>query len=288
MKPTNLKWVIWQTILGSNPGPDGSKLLSLPRHALLRPTGNHQLAGNPPYSWIEVEYIDESLRSTVGWIYDGYLEDYSSDAGDVVPVDPSVRPAYPYGPAQEINFNGMVQSNLCAEFCAAYIGGDPIVDFLKKCQANPDLAFATRNKTSGVNDVLQLLAAVWGSPDSKIVALDDGLEDPVMGSQLTAQRVSKKLQTNRLVALVHIDSAGEIVYYDPRQSGSADMVLHWVVVEAVAPSGFNDGETTLYNPFPNKLEKITYRLLIQSMAPKQTGLWVPRQDNPPSMGSSNA
>ena len=122
---------------------------------------------------------------------------------------------------------------------------------------------------------------------SELVPMADGLADPVIGSQVTASRVSKKLQTHRLIALVHIDSGGEIVYYDPRQNGTPEMVLHWVVIEAVSPFGFNDGEVTLFNPFPNNLEKIAFRLLLQSMFPNQSGLWIPRKGMPIPSGTAD-
>ena len=129
-----LKWTICLTPLASAPGSDSSKLLEMPPHVIVRPTGNHHTAGEPASPWSEVEYLSGNMQSHLGWVYDGYLEDYLPYFGDVVHIDPSVKTGLPYGPVQDINFNGMTQQNLSAGFCAAYIGGDAIVDFLKKCQ----------------------------------------------------------------------------------------------------------------------------------------------------------
>ncbi len=270
-----LKWTIWLTPLESAPGFFGSKVLEMPPHTIVRPTGNHQIAGNPVYPWTEIEYLNENNQSRIGWAYDGYLEDYMTNFGDVVHVDPSVKTGLWYSPVQDINFNGMTQYNLSAGFCAAYIGGDAIVDFLKKCQANPASAFVVNNKSVNVQQLQQLLTAVYGYSASDIQLLADGLNDPIMGAQITSTRVSKMLQTHCLAALVHIDSSGQVVFYDSRKIRTADMALHWVIVIDVAPFGFNDGEVTLYNPYSNNMEKITFRLLYQSMAPTLTGLWIP-------------
>ena len=282
MQEITLKWAIWQTPLESCPDPEGTKLLDLPRYAIVRPTGNSQLAGDSRYPWLEVEYINVNMQKQIGWIYDGYLEDYFPNTGDVVHIDPSAKSTYPYGPVQDINFNSEAQSNLSAEFCAAYVGGDAIVGFLKKCQGNPDLSFAFKSKSSGIVQVQQLFTGVYGYSSSDIKSLADGLTDPVMGSQITSSRVSKKLATHHLVALVHIDSTGEIVFFDALKDRTPDMLLHWIVVDQVAPFGFNDGVVTLYNPYSNNMEKIAYRLLCQSMSPGQSGLWIPGKNNAPA------
>ncbi|HVN15006.1 MAG TPA: hypothetical protein VMT73_04640 [Anaerolineales bacterium] len=281
-----LKWVVWLTPLEPAAGSNGPKLLDLPPHAIVRMTGNRQMAGTPAMPWSEVEYLGQNMQSHVGWVYDGYLEDYTPNRGDVVHIDPSLKLVYPYAPVQDLTFNGMTQFNLCAEFCSAYIGGEPILDFLNKCKANSSLSFAITNKAIGVTQLQLLLTTMYGYSSTDIKAFADGLRDPVMGVQITSGRVANMLKSFYLVALVHINSAGEIVYYDPTKQGTPDMVLHWVVIEEVDPFGYDDGEVTLFNPFPDNMEKIAFRLLYQSMAPGPTGLWVPRVKTSSGVGSA--
>ncbi len=281
-----LKWTIWLTPLEPPPSSGDPKLLDIPPHTIVRPTGNHQTAGDPALPWTEVEYLSQNMQSHIGWVYDSYLEDYLPNFGDVVHIDPSVKSRSPYGPVQDINFNGMTQHNLSAGFCAAYIGGDAIVDFLNKCQTNPALAFMTKDKTVNLQQLQQLLTAVYNYPSSGIKSLTDGLNDPITGVQITSGRASKMLQTYCLVTLVHISSFGEIVFYDPGKLKTPDMGPHWVVVVDVAPFGFDDGEVTLYNPYPNNMEKIAFRLLYQSLGPNPTGLWISGSKKIPAVSMS--
>ena len=281
-----LKWTIWLAPLEPPPSSSGPKLLDIPPHSIVRPTGNHQTAGEPALAWTEVEYVTENMQSHIGWVYDSYLEDYKPNFGDLVHIDPSVKSGLPYGPVQDINFNGSAQHNLSAVFCAAYIGGDAIVDFLNKCQTNSALAFTTKDKGVNVQQIQQLLTTVYNYAPVEIKSLSDGLNDPIMGVQITSERVSKMLQTYCLVTLVHLSSFGEIVFYDPSKLKTPDMGPHWVVVADVAPFGFDDGEVTLYNPYPNNMEKIAFRLLYQSLGPNPTGLWVPGSKKIPALNTS--
>jgi len=281
-----LKWTIWLTPLEPPPSSSGPKFLDIPPHTIVRPTGNHQTAGDPALPWTEVEYLSQNMQSHIGWVYDGYLDDYLPNFGDVVHVDPSVKSGSRYDPVQDINFNGMTQHNLSAGFCAAYIGGDAIVDFLNKCQNNPALAFVVKDKGVNVQQIQQLLNTVYGYSPSGIKLLTDGLDDPIMGVQITSGRVSKMLQTYCLVTLVYMSSFGEIVFYDPSKIKTSEIVSHWVVVADVAPFGFDDGQVTLYNPYPNNMEKIAFRLFYQSLGPNPTGLWVPGSKKLPVVSTS--
>ncbi len=282
-----LKWTICLTPLESASGFTGSKLLDIPPHTLVRLAGNHQVAGDPASAFTEIEYLSENGQSHIGWVYDGYLEDYLPDFGDVVHIDPSLKTGLPYGPVQAINFNGMTQYNLSAGFCAAYIRGDAILDFLKKCQANPALAFIVQGKTVNVLQLQQLLTTVYDYSISDIKSLTDGLNDPVMGVQITSGRVSRMLQAYSLVVSVRINSFGEIVFYNPDRIKTSDMMSHWVVVTDVTPFGFDDGEVTLYNPYPNNIEKIAFRLFYQSLGPNPAGLWIPGSKKKPASSASN-
>ena len=270
-----LKWTICLTPLASAPGSNGSKLLEMPPHVVVQPTGNHLTTGEPASPWTEVVYLSENMQSHTGWLYDGYLEDYLPNFGDVVHIDPSVKNGSPFGPVQDINFNGMTQHNLSAGFCAAYIGGDAIVDFLKKCQSDPASAFMIQGRTVNAKQLQQLLIAVYGFAPSDIKLLADGLSDPITGTQITSGRVSRMLQTNCLVVSVHISPFGEIVFYDDSKIKTSGMLPQWVVVTEVTPFGFDDGEVALYNPYPNNMEQIAFRLLYQSLGPNPTGLWIP-------------
>ena len=270
-----LKWTICLTPLESAPGSNGSKLLDMPPHVIVRPTGNYQTAGEPASPWTEVEYLSENGQSHTGWVYGGYLEDYLPDYGDVVHVDPSVKTGLPYGPLQDIRFNGLTQQNLSAGFCAAYIGGDAIVDLLNKCQSDPALAFIPQGNAVNVRQLQQVLTTVYGYSSSDIKSLADGLSDPITGVLITSGRVSRMLQTYCLAVSVHISSFGEIVFYDDSRVKMPNMLSQWVVVVDVTPFGFDDGEVVLYNPYPNNIERIAFRLLYQSLGPTPTGLWIP-------------
>jgi hypothetical protein len=282
-----LKWTICLTPLESASGFTGTKLLDIPPYTLVRLTGNHQAVGDPVSPWSEVEYLSENGQSHIGWVYEGYLEDYLPNFGDVVQIDPSIKTGSLYGPVQDINFNGITQHNLSACFCAAYVNGDSILDLLKKCQSNPALAFIIQGKTVNILQLQQLLTSAYGYSASEIKSLTDGLDDPVMGVQITSGRVSRMLQAYCLVVSVHISSFGEIVFYDPAKIRTSNMISHWVVVTDVTPFGFDDGEVTLYNPYPNNIEKIAFRLLYQSLGPNPAGLWIPGSKKKPASSVSN-
>jgi hypothetical protein len=258
----------------------------MPPHSIVRATGNQRVADDPAWPWTEVEYISPNLQSHIGWVYDGYLEDYLPDIGDVVHIDPAARSGLAYAPVGEINFQGTVLHNLSGGFCVAYIGGDGIVDFLKKCQADPASAFIFRDRPMNLQQIQQLLTAVYGYAPSQLKLMADGLEDPVTGVQITSGRMARMLQTYALMALVHMDPTGEIVFFDASRARTSASVLHWAVVVQAIPFGFDAGTLSLYNPFPNNLQTIAFRLFCQSLGANPTGLWVPRNPHMPPLSGS--
>ena len=246
-------------------------------------TGNQQAVGKQPFMWTEVQYADpRNDISYTGWVYDGYLEDYPN-AGNVVPIESSVRLPYASLEIQSIIYQKIKQYNLCGEFSVAYIVGDGIVNLLNKWANNAPAAanfILSTGSPTGL-DQLKPILAMYGIR-GPFMGFLEGLKDPVIGKRpylATPGRMAGMLQNNWLLAGVHIDNrTGEFV-----RSGGPNHIGHWIVVETLTPFGLNNGNVRVYNPFPNNHQMITFRLLLESMGSgdpasldDSSGLWIPK------------
>src|SRR6185436_19817951 len=99
------------------------KLLTLPKGAIVKPTG---LSQNMPYAgklvgYEEVVYFD-GAKDHQGWVYSGYLENYFEEfPADVVRIRNATP--NPNDGAQYLIYRGNTQYNLCGEMCVAHCAG---------------------------------------------------------------------------------------------------------------------------------------------------------------------
>ncbi len=277
------KRVIALTGLFPSAGARSNVKAQLNEFCIVTLTGNQQPMGNPAVLWTEVQYTDPNSGTPVtGWVYDGYLEDYPN-AGNVVPIESSVKLSYASLEVQDIIYQKIKQYNLCGEFSVAHIVGDGIVNLLNKWTSNaPAIASVILAKGLPAGpDQIKTILTMYGL-QGPFPGFLEGLKDPVIGKRpylATPGRMAKMLQNNWLIAGVRIDNrTGEFV-----RSGGANHVGHWIVVEAVTPFGLNNGDARVYNPFPNNYQTITFRLLLESMGSgdptlvdDSSGLWIPR------------
>ena len=277
------KRVIAPTGLFSSAGARSNAKAQLNEFCIVTLTGNQQPVGTPPVPWTEAQYTDPNNGTPVtGWIYDGYLEDYPN-AGNVVPIESSVKLSYASLEVQDIIYQKIKQYNLCGEFSVAHIVGDGIVNLLNKWASNaPAIASVILAKGLPAGpDQIKTILTMYGL-QGPFPGFLEGLKDAVIGKRpylATPGRMAKMLQNNWLIAGVRIDNrTGEFV-----RSGGSNHVGHWIVVETVTPFGLNNGDVRVYNPFPNNYQTITFRLLLESMGSgdpslvdDSSGLWIPR------------
>jgi len=287
------KRVIAPTAVFPVAGVQADPMVRLNEFCVVTLTGNQQAAGHPPLTWIEVQYTDpRNGISYAGWVYDGYLEDHPN-AGNVVPIESSVRLPYASLEVQDIIYQKIKQYNLCGEFSVAHIVGDGIVNLLNKWAGNaPATANFILSTGSPIGlDQIKSLLTLYGF-QGPFPGFLEGLKDPVIGKHpylATPGRIAKMLQNNWLIAGVRIDNrTGEFV-----RSGGPNHVGHWIVVKTLIPFGLNNGNVRVYNPFPNNYQMITFRLLLESMGSGDptslddaTGFWIPKSSPAPGSGAA--
>ncbi len=261
------KWCIWTA--GFLKQPDGERVMDIPLGGLVIASGKQVSTADAGQSllWSEVVYRDQ-----IGWVYDGYLEDYVEKfpASEVLIPHPTPDP---FDAAQYMMVDGNVKRNMCGELCVAFIAHEDIETFLAKWKAASPGYYqwavgADSDKTSSA-DALDSMLAVYGHPVPG-TRFDAGLRDPVMGVKISPGRLKSKLETCCLIAGVQIDPISG------RLRGQG--VNHWIVVDKVTPNGINGGWVEIYNPYPNRREEYSYDEFMHSAGPATwNGIWVNRQ-----------
>lgn len=221
--------------------------------------------------FVQVLYVESPKSETIGWVYAGYLEPYVNPFRQNV-VNVRNATANPNDAAQYLVWHGNVQYNLCGFFCAAYCANwqgdiEDVLDMLVR--EKPSLMARVFPKWSGRGtsdyDLGVMLAALgYSEPLVKIgAALYDNVLERVV---LTPGRMQEVLNGGRVIYSVRLD----------KRSGrlSRSGVLHWVVIENVAPSEFG-GVVDVYNPFGNKSEAYEWEQVVESGGVPY-GLVVPR------------
>lgn len=235
--------------------------------------------------WSEVLFKNEKGQEIKGWVLDGFLEDVfetPNSAGNIVPIPEKYATEDPTDPAQFIFWDSasVVKTNMCGEFCVAFIGGDDIETFLRKWEQNDNIFYPWAIKGDKNKALLDFhidkMLEVYGYPVHN-TPFKIGLTDLGIGFVPTPGRFEKMLETSYLIANVRIDSSGKLVSKEEGQG-----VGHWVVLDKVTPYGINRGRVEIYNPYHNRREEYSYSDFIRSCAPTYTGLWVSR--NRPSKG----
>lgn len=239
----------------------GTLLMSLPKFARVDVLDKVQaLYQNVLTDFYHVEYVENSKRTTQGFVYAGYLEPYK-DAfrRNIVTILNGTE--NPHDAEQYLVWNGKTQYNLCGYFCIAYCTGwaasiEEMLDLAK--QKSPSLMarlFSNKNNgLTGPDDLDAILAALGEStPSPRIATL---LRDRVSGLVLLTQgRLQDVLDSYRVIYGVRINKRnGRLA-----RSG----VLHWVVLNDIVPNEFG-GVVELYNPYGNKLEAYEWEQVVES------------------------
>jgi hypothetical protein len=184
-----------------------------------------------------------------------------------------------YSAAQYIDVDGKKKTQLCGEFCVAFIlkeSIDAVLEHWKEVQPNLYADTVGNNKGTGIFDLITILKAFGYTTDGDFTEFAARLTDPFLKKyMLSPGRMAKMLETHYLIAGVNIDGiTGKL-------KGGQD-VRHWVVVDKITPVGRNiggnGGWVELYNPFPNSWEEYSYREFTKSVGAQGSwiGLWVKR------------
>ncbi len=178
-----------------------------------------------------------------------------------------------YRAAQFIDVDGQKKTNLCGEFCVAFIVKESInavLECWKEVQPVLYADFVGGNKGTGTFDLGTILRAYGYNTEGDFKDFTTGLMDPFLKKSLVSPgRIAKMLRTHFLIAGVNID--GTTGKLKPGED-----VRHWVVVDKLTPIGKNRGWVELYNPFPNYWEEYSYGEFTSS-AGYWSGLWVKRE-----------
>jgi len=189
-----------------------------------------------------------------------------------------------YTAAQFMDVDGKKQTNLCGEFCVAFIVKDSINAVLETWKKDQPLLYADiigNNKPTGPNHLITILKSYGYNNDGDIIGFSAVLGDPYTRQYLPSPgRIAKMLETHFLIAGVTID--GRTGKLRP-----PDAVPHWVVVDKIIPvgrnAGGNGGWVELYNPFLNGWEEYSYSEFANAVGPQArdygagwSGIWVKR------------
>lgn len=231
-------------------------------------------------TWSEVIYRNEKNEDMQGWVEDMSLEDVIENfVESIVGIPEHLASPNPLDAIQNLilgwESQTMVKTNLCGEFCVAFVGGDNIETFLNKWKNHDKLyypwAIGGNNNKALFWYNLDKMLEVYGhtSPNPKF---RERLSDPGIGFVPTPGRFKKQLETHYLIANVRIDGSGKLVSKEKNEG-----VGHWVVLDKTTPYGINRGRVEIYNPYHNRMEEYSFADFIRSVAPTYTGLWVKRE-----------
>jgi hypothetical protein len=183
-----------------------------------------------------------------------------------------------YKAAQYLDIDKQKKTNLCGEFCVAFLVKDSIENVLKRWnEMQPKLYRASVgvDKGTGTFDLSTILRIYGYNNEGDIIEFAEGLRDPYLKRFLRSPgRMAKILENHFLIAGVNIDR-----FTGKLKPGNE--VRHWVVVDKITPVGNNGGWVELYNPFQNRWEAYSYREFENSVGVSQwAGLWVKRKIDP--------
>lgn len=205
----------------------------------------------------EVEYITNQ-RNYVGWVHTKYLEELQYEF-PVVGVFGSSQTPNPVDAAQYIIWKNNIQYNLCGEGCVAFIFGETIETFLEKWEAKPISYFhrvfqGGKAATTGIAD-LRDMVNVYGAES---IPLRDLNYDSISDGSLISPGILRDFVDKWCIIIgCKISSVtGEL-----KSSG----VPHWVVLDRVIPDGINNGIVEVYNPFPDRIQRYSWKEFLASI-----------------------
>ena len=239
------------------------KLLTIPRGALVMPTGQEQPL---PYNGRLVDYTEviysDGVKEAQGWIYSGYIENcFDEFAGDVVKIRNATR--NPHDGAQYLVWRGNVQYNLCGELCVAYCAGwdldlEAFLDAwsIKAISAFQRIFYGNKSRGTGLEDLDSMFSVFEGYSLPALRLSTYFFDDVARLTLVTPGKIAALLSSHKMIISVRIDSR----FGNLQSSG----ILHWVVVEKVIPDGIGRGYVEIYNPFPNRRQRYSWNEFMAS------------------------
>ena len=205
----------------------------------------------------EVEF-ESSLRVYVGWAYTKYLEELSYEF-PLAGVFTSSQTPNPVDAAQYIIWKNNVQYNLCGEGCVAFLFGETIETFLEKWEAKPVSYFQRvfqggKAATTSVAD-LKDMVSVYGAETESI---RDLVYDAVSNGSLISPGTLRDLAD---VWCLIMGCKISVVTGELKPNG----VPHWIVLDKVIPDGINNGTVEIYNPFPDRVQRYSWKEFLSSI-----------------------
>lgn len=259
-------WTIAQAPLRESAEPNSRKILDIPQGQVV----DHIVdIGNMVGDRVLVSY--DAAKAYRGWVYEALLEAYEEEfPANVVEIE-NDTPS-PTDAAQYMIWKGQTQYNMCGELCVSYCHGAPLHILLTEWEAKKPTWYQRvfgsggRARSTGL-DELDSMLAVFGY-ETPSTRLSSALTDAVLRRPLvTPARMARLLKTHRIIVGVKIDAASGNL----RGGG----IGHWVTLESITPDGINRGWATLYNPFPNRMQRYSWDELVKSMS-SPSGLLVKR------------
>lgn len=241
------------------PNKNAPLIMNIPERSVLTSSGE------PENDFIRVSYTIE--RQTVaGWVYKGWLEEYQENyAHDCVDIPDQT--ADPRDAEQYFMLNGIKQTNICGEACAAYILQLPLKEILEKWQrAKPTIWKSVFGLSKLRGTGYGELITIFETFDKRAFSLSDKLTDPMIARpRYTVTGLRALLNMGYVIAGVNIDNAGRL-----KPSGTP----HWVVIDDVQPERAGYGLIYIYNPYPNRTEVYSWNEFTLS-ARVPTGVYIP-------------
>jgi hypothetical protein len=261
--------------------------------------------------WSHVQYTEKAGKK-MGWVRDAYLEDLVQppdfkEAEVEIPEDiktPDLTDA-----AQFITWEGKRKTEMCGEFCTAFIAQKSIANVLTDWGAHSEEKklyqeiFDEKNwktkevKIPGKGKVkqkvepgtdlrhLRSILKVNGYKEEELKNFTQGFEDEGLndgGFKLATDRFKRMLDSYYLIVGVGIQRFTGIL---------GGEIRHWVVLDKIEPEDVKRGRVEIYNPFYNRRERYSFEALIETAGGSEAlwrdahardsivGLWVKRDQN---------
>lgn len=213
----------------------------------------HQTQGE----FSEVLFVT-STKEYMGWAYTKYLEELQYEF-PVTGVFGASQTPNPVDAAQYIIWKNNVQYNLCGEGCVAFLFGETIETFLEKWEAKPVSYFhqvfqGGKARTTGIGDLMDMVD-VYGAETQSLRNL---IYDAVSNGSLISPGILRDL-VDEWCVIVGCKISG--VMGELKPSG----IPHWIVLDRVIPDGINNGMVEIYNPFPDRVQRYSWKEFLASI-----------------------
>ncbi len=285
-------WVTYRANFRSEPTLDANVLGLLEVYSSAMFTGQIQQYNDISSGNLITFYQIIAPSGQVGWVASNFLEaNNPSSAGMPLGIDPNkkviINPKFMptagteylmkqdlmigYNPVDIREYASLMRTNginfnLCGEFVAAYLSGQPIDTLINDWinQTDETLRMRARNvindpkMLTGLDD-LQNMLDQYGCTYNDFL---EPLQDPIAGDYIvTPARLKAVIDRGySLIVGVHVDQSGKLV-----NNGT---VPHWIVLDDISPQGVSNwqpnGQVLIYNSMSNSQEISDYQTFLQA------------------------